>query len=125
MTGVQTCAPPILGIVEVADQTVVTSGNYERFFIKDNIRYHHIIDTQTGYPADKGIISATIIAGKSIDADALSTSVYALGIKEGIALIEGLENVDTIIITEDNKVYLTSGLEEKFTIVDEKFSKAD
>lgn len=114
-----------MGIVEVVDQTVVTSGNYERFFIKDNIRYHHIIDTKTGYPADKGIISATIITNKSIDADALSTSVYTLGVEEGIKLIEGLQNVETIIITGDNKVYLTSGIEEKFTIVDGKFSLAD
>lgn len=114
-----------LAIIEIADQTVVTSGNYERYFIKDDIRYHHILDTKTGYPAQKGIISSTIITDSSIDADALSTSVYALGVEEGLKLIESLENTETLIITEDNKVYLSSGLDKIITIVDNNFSLAE
>ncbi len=72
-----------LGIVSVSDKSVVTSGNYERFFERNGKRYHHIFDTKTGYPAEKGLISVSIISDKSIDGDALSTSVYTLGLDEG------------------------------------------
>ncbi len=114
-----------IAIAEVSDETVVTSGNYERYFIKDGIRYHHIIDTKTGYPSKNGIIGATIITSKSIDADALSTSVYTLGVESGLKLIEELEGVETMIITEENKVYISSGLEKVITMVDDKFSIAE
>ena len=68
----------VYGAISINDKTVVTSGNYERYFIEDGTRYHHIIDPSTGYPSNAGIISSTIICNKSIDADALSTSTYIL-----------------------------------------------
>lgn len=110
-----------MGVIEVYDQTVVTSGNYERYFMADDKRYHHIIDPKTGYPAENGIISATIITNSSTDADGLSTSIYVLGVEKGMQLIESLENVECIIITEDKKVYTSTGLTERFQIIDSSF----
>jgi len=114
-----------MGIVQISDKAVVTSGNYERFFVKDNKRYHHIIDPHTGYPSENGVISATIITNHSIDADALSTSVYVLGVEEGLKLVESLENVEGILITEDRRVYLSSGMKGKLDIVDNQFQFAE
>ena len=72
-----------IGTISVTDKSVVTSGNYERFFIVDGKRYHHIFDPKTGYPSEAGLISTTIISDKSIDGDALSTSTYILGLTKG------------------------------------------
>ncbi|MDU5120039.1 MAG: FAD:protein FMN transferase, partial [Clostridium botulinum] len=105
-----------LGIVSVSDKSVVTSGNYERFFERNGKRYHHIFDTKTGYPAEKGLISVSIISDKSIDGDALSTSVYTLGLDEGKKLIESLKDVEAVFVTNDKKVYTTSGLKDTFKL---------
>ncbi|WP_110943219.1 FAD:protein FMN transferase [Inediibacterium massiliense] len=114
-----------MGTLEISNQAVVTSGNYERFFIQNNQRYHHIIDPYKGYPAENGIISATIVTDQSMDADALSTATYILGVDEGMKLIESLENVECILITQDKGVYVSSGLKEKFNITNEKFQLKD
>lgn len=110
-----------LGIVSVSDKSVVTSGNYERFFEKNGKRYHHIFDTKTGYPAEKGLISVSIISDKSIDGDALSTSVYTLGLDEGKKLIESLKDVEAVFVTNDKKVYTTSGLKDTFKLTNTDF----
>jgi len=68
--------------------TIVTSGIYERCFIENGKRYHHILDTKTGFPVDNGLVSVSIIGQSSIDADALSTSLIALGIEKGLELLE-------------------------------------
>lgn len=111
-----------LGIVEVADKSVVTSGIYERYFEQDGVRYHHILDPQTGYPADNGIAGVSIITDKSIDADGLSTSTFLLGVEKGMALIESLENTEAIFITTDKKVYLSSGLKNNFILVNKEYT---
>jgi len=105
-------------ILELSDKTIVTSGDYERYFVKDNIKYHHIIDPRTGYPAKSGLLSATIVTEKSIDADALSTAVFVLGLDEGMKLVNSLDGVDAVLITEDKKVYVTDGLKGAFTMDD-------
>ncbi|MBD5638783.1 FAD:protein FMN transferase [Clostridium botulinum] len=110
-----------LGIVSVSDKSVVTSGNYERFFERNGKRYHHIFDTKTGYPAEKGLISVSIISDKSIDGDALSTSVYTLGLDEGKKLIESLKDVEAVFVTNDKKVYTTSGLRDTFKLTNTDF----
>lgn len=110
-----------LGIVSVSDKSVVTSGNYERFFERNGKRYHHIFDTKTGYPGEKGLISVSIISDKSIDGDALSTSVYTLGLDEGKKLIESLKDVEAVFVTNDKKVYTTSGLKDTFKLTNTDF----
>lgn len=108
--------------IKVKDTSLVTSGSYERYFEYEGKKYHHIIDPATGYPAENGIISSTIITPNSIDADALSTSVYILGKEKGLALIESLPNVEAVIITEDLHVYTTSGVtSDMLTIHSEEF----
>lgn len=87
--------------VKVADSSVVSSGVYERYFKVDNTLYHHILNTETGYPCDNGLLGVTILSEKSVDGDALSTSCFALGLEEGKKLVESLDNVDAIFITEN------------------------
>lgn len=95
----------VIDSVKISDKTVVTSGNYERYFIgEDGKRYHHILDPSTGYPAEKGYISTTIIADKSIDADALSTATYVLGKDKAKKLIDSLDDVEAIFITDDMNI---------------------
>ncbi|SHI73534.1 FAD:protein FMN transferase [Lutispora thermophila] len=111
-----------MGIVEVIDKAVVTSGIYERYFEVDGKRYHHILDPKTGYPADNGLAGVSIITDKSIDADGLSTSIFLLGVDKGLELIESLDNTEAIFITTDKKVYLSSGLKSNFTLVNKEYT---
>jgi thiamine biosynthesis lipoprotein len=108
-----------IGIVELVDKAIVTSGDYERYFMADDKRYHHILDPRTGYPASSGLISTTIITDLSIEGDALSTAVFVLGLKKGMELVESLEGVEGIFITDDKKIYASSGLRDNF-IMNEK-----
>ncbi|WP_027339292.1 FAD:protein FMN transferase [Halonatronum saccharophilum] len=110
----------VLAIVNLMDMSVDTSGDYERYFIEDGVRYHHILDTNTGYPSDMGIISSTIVTPKGLKADSLSTAIYNLGLEEGMRLIEEIEGVEGIIVTDDNKVYISSNLEEEVNLVKEE-----
>jgi thiamine biosynthesis lipoprotein len=103
--------PPdrIFAAVSLHDETFSTSGDYERFFIEDGRRYHHILDPDEGMPA-QGCRSVTIVAGKAILADALSTGVFVLGPQAGMALIEKLPDVEGVIVTGGNEVLVSSGL---------------
>jgi thiamine biosynthesis lipoprotein len=96
-----------VGIVQVEEKTVVTSGVYERYFESEGIKYHHIFDTSTGYPCNNGLLSVTVIAGVSIDADALSTAVFVLGFEKGMALIESIDDAECIFILEDKSIRLS------------------
>jgi thiamine biosynthesis lipoprotein len=111
-----------IGTISVTDKSIVTSGNYERYFIKDGKRYHHIFDSKTGYPSESGIISTTIISDNSIDGDALSTSTYILGLTKGLKLVESIKGVDAIFITADKKVYITNGIKDKFNLTSKEFT---
>ena len=107
------------------DTSIVSSGIYERNFEHDGKIYHHILSTQTGYPVDNEIFGTTIICKSSTDADALSTTVFALGIIRGMDLIESLSNTEAIIITKDKKIYLSSGLKGKINITDKSYKFAE
>ena len=99
----------LLGLLECKDKTVVTSGTYERYFELDGKRYHHVLDTKTGYPADTDLLAVTIIAdkGHSVDCDGLSTSCLALGKEKGLKLIKGLDGIQAIFIDKDGKVTMS------------------
>lgn len=112
-----------LGIASLeGSYTVVTSGIYERFFIRDGVRYHHILSSTTGRPVDNGLASVTIICRTSIDADGLSTSAFALGLEKGMALIESLDEVEAVFIDVDKGVYMSSGAEALFVVDDPAFT---
>ncbi|RCW60180.1 MULTISPECIES: FAD:protein FMN transferase [Halanaerobium] len=112
----------VMAIVDAVDKTIVTSGNYERYFEKDGKIYHHIIDPKTGYPAENNLLSVSIISENSFDADALSTAVYVMGLKKGMKFIENMEDVNVMIITEDLDVYISSGLKDIVEIKDSDFN---
>ena len=102
--------------VELSNATLSTSGDYERFFIKDGTRYHHLIDPDRGEPA-RGCRSVTIIAERAMLADALSTGVFILGPTDGMALVEKLPGVEAVIVTAANDVLISSGLRGRVTIL--------
>ncbi len=102
--------------LDLSDGTFSTSGDYERSFIKDGRRYHHILDPATGEPA-RGARSVTIVASRAVLADGLSTGVFILGPDAGMALIERLPDVEGVIVSDKNEVLISSGLRDKVRIV--------
>ncbi len=91
-------------VLDLSDKSVVSSGNYERFFIKDGKRYHHILSPKTGYPAEGGLVQTTIISSSSTDADALSTLCYILGYEKAVSVLENFPDVQAVFVTEDGNI---------------------
>lgn len=110
-----------IGHIAIQDMTVVTSGDYERFFEADGKRYHHILDYRTGYPVENNLSSVSIITKKSIEADGFSTSVYAMGLEEGRKFIESQEDLEAIFVTKDKHVIISDGLKNKFKLTNSSF----
>ena len=103
-------------IAHVEGKTLVTSGDYQRYFEStDGLKYHHILDGHTGYPANNEIKSVSIITETSMDADALSTAIFVLGYDDGCALIESLEDIEAVFIDANNQVTCTNGLGSTIT----------
>jgi FAD:protein FMN transferase len=102
--------------LDLSDSTVSTSGDYERHFLKDGRRYHHLLDPATGEPA-RGARSVTIVSNRGVLADGLSTGVFIMGSDAGMALIERLPGVDGVIVSDKNEVLISSGLRDKVRIV--------
>ena len=111
-----------LGVLTVADRAVVTSGPYERFFTVDGKRYHHILDTETGFPVENGVGSVTIVAENSMDADALSTLIFVLGVERGLELVESLDGIEALLAGDGKKLFASSGMESIFRLTDDEFS---
>jgi thiamine biosynthesis lipoprotein len=110
-----------LGTLRVRNKSIVTSGVYERYFEEDGKRYHHILSTEDGFPVENGLLSVTIVADLSIDADALSTAAFALGYEKGRALIEARPGVEAIFVFDDLRISLSSGMAELFTLTSEDY----
>lgn len=104
----------LIGMIEVTDQSIVTSGDDQRYFIDERgKRHHHILDPRTGYPAESGIASVTVVAKSSMDADALSTMLFIAGPDEGLRLLRGFP-ADAVIIDTDMRATVTAGLRDRF-----------
>lgn len=91
-------------VLELSDKSVVSSGNYERYFIQNDILYHHILSPQTGYPADSGLSQVTIISGQSVDGDALSTLCFILGYEKAARLLKDYPEIQAVFITTDGQI---------------------
>lgn len=106
-----------VGVLSASDCAVVTSGNYERYFVcEDGQVYGHIIDPETGRPVDNGLASVTIIAEEGKTGDALSTSMFVKGLELAEDYWRAHRNFDMIIITEGGEIYLTEGAEKCFEL---------
>lgn len=103
-------AKGVVTALPLVDSAFSTSGDYERFFIQDGVRYHHIINPKSGKSA-KSVMSVTIIGPDAVTTDALSTTVFVMGIEKGLALIESMSDTDAVIIDVRGKMHFTSGLE--------------
>ena len=95
---------------------VSTSGDYEKYFEEDGKRYHHILDPYTGYPADKGLISVTIVGKKGATCDGLSTACFVLGKDKALKLLENYD-AEAVFVDSDKNVYVTEGLAENFELL--------
>jgi len=102
----------LLGTLALSNISLSTSGDYEHFFIKDGILYHHIIDPKTGYPA-RGCQSVSILAPDTMTSDTLSTAVFILGPEKGMALIKSLPGIEGIIVDAQGQVHYSPGVENR------------
>ncbi|MDD5686537.1 MAG: FAD:protein FMN transferase [Elusimicrobia bacterium] len=105
----------VMGILEVSELSMATSGDYERFFEKDGVRYHHILDPKTGYPA-RGLMSVTVISPNPTLADAWSTALFVIG-EKGMDIVEKTSIAEAIMVTTENKILYSSGLKENLKII--------
>ena len=115
--GIQNPRDPeqVIALLPVANTAIATSGDYERFFIQNGKRYSHIIDPDTGYPADQ-CQSVTVLAPRTFIADALATGVFVMGPKKGLSLINSLKGVEVIIIDAKGSMHLSDGLPKLDTL---------
>lgn len=100
----------LLGVLEITDTSFATSGDYEKYFSEDGIRYHHLLNPKTGFPA-QGCRSVTVICASALEADALSTAVFVLGPEAGLKLIEELPGVEALIIDQEGRIIMSAGME--------------
>lgn len=98
--------------VALQDQSVVSSGIYERYFTDHDTIYHHILDSETGYPVENELMAVTIISDKSVDGDGLSTTCFELGLEDGMELINQREDITAAFITRDEKLHYADGFRE-------------
>ena len=105
-----------IGILEVSDKMVVTSGGYQRYFETGGKTYHHIIDPSTGFPSESGLISVTIVSDEGLTADGLSTALFIMGKDDAAEFWRAhRELFDAVLVTTDNEIYVTDGLSNSFT----------
>lgn len=119
-----------LGIVSIEDQALSTSGDYERYFIQDGVRYHHIFDPRTGAPARSGVMSDSVVIDGSVPhagmlSDLLTTVVFVLGPQKGLALIQNMNGVNGEITGTDNALYMTQGFKDHFSDMNKDFHFAN
>lgn len=108
-------------ILELTDSSIITSGDYERYFMYDGKKYHHIIDSKTGYPSESEVSGVSVISDRGIDGDSLSTALFIMGVDEGLELVNELDGVEVMFITKDKEVIVSEGLKGKFNTENPSF----
>lgn len=111
-----------IGSTEQSNRSIVTSGIYERFLEVDDKVYHHLMNPKTGYPFDNEIAGVSIISETSVDGDATSTLVFALGIEEGLEYVNGREDIEAVFVSKDKEVYLSDGLKDNFQLLKDEYT---
>ncbi len=110
-----------LGVITLdPDQFLSTSGDYEKYFMEDGKRYHHILDPKTGYPVWNGLTSVTVICDQGYLADGLSTACFVLGMEKALPLLEKY-GAEAVFVDEDKNVYVTSGMTDKFELIKDAY----
>lgn len=104
-----------MGSLRIANKAIVTSGSYEKFFTKNGVRYHHILDPRTGMPSDTDLCSVTVIGQSAMVMDAITTAIFILGIEKGNQLLLNY-NVQAIYVTNTFDVYMSPGLQDEFSL---------
>lgn len=113
----------VLGVLNIEQEVVIsTSGDYEKYFMEDGVRYHHIFNPHTGTPADSGLVSVTIVSERGIVSDGLSTACFVLGYEESLPLLKQY-GAEGIFVTSDGRVYLTEGLQDSFTLTASEYQR--
>jgi len=107
----------LIGRIALKNEAISTAGDYERFFERDGLRYHHILDPNTLHPA-RGCQSVTIVAKEGVMADGLDTGIFTMGPERGMALIERLADVEGIIVDSQGHILVSSGLKERVMLTD-------
>ena len=115
-----------LGIVAVSNENISTSGDYERFFEENGVRYHHIFDPKTGRPARSGVMSDSVLVDSSIEhggmlGDMLTTILFVLGPERGMEFAHSVNGVEAMITTTDGKIYMTDGFKSHFSDLNSDF----
>ena len=106
-----------IATVAVENQSVVTSGDYERYFEQNGVRYHHIFDPRTGYPVQNELRAVTVVDGESTRADAMTTALFVMGLDRGMEFCAE-QSLDAAFITADHKIYVTDGLKNRLTLAE-------
>lgn len=109
----------LMAVAEVADKAVITSGGYERFFEHEGESYWHIMDPDTGYPANNGTVSVTIIGDSGMLCDGLSTALFIMGVDRALEHYAQHRDFEAVFVTEDKEIIITPGLADCFSVIDE------
>ena len=117
-------APEGMNAVQLSlpETSIVTSGTYERYFEADGIRYHHLLDSNTGCPAETGLLAVTIVCDSSLLADALSTALFVAGQEKGIALLHRYPQAQALWIREDCRISISPGLLDQSMLLLSEFT---
>ncbi len=115
-------ASDYIGILELRDTVIAVSGDYERFFEKDGVLYHHIIDSSTGKPAQSDIRSVSVVCRDGARADALSTALFVMGKERALEFWRNSDDFECIIVGNDMEVIVTQGLSDKLHLTDGGYS---
>lgn len=108
-----------IGVVEVDNQAVITSGGYERYFEKDGVRYWHILDPKTGAPARSGLVSVTVVGDDGLMCDGLSTGLFVMGREKAVEHWRRHRDFEAVLVAEDGSVTITPGLEGRFALTEQ------
>ena len=104
----------LIGTLKLTDCFISTSGSYEKCFeAEDGTKYHHLLDAVTGYPAEKGLVSVTVVCGDGGESDSLASACFCVGMEKAVPLLEK-HNAEAVFVTNDGRIYVTFGLESVF-----------